>query len=189
MDRAVTAEAVAAAVSKHHGLLVVGTGTGVHEMADDDPTAGSQVDVVVVDGAEPKAVAARIADARARWEGASVVLLDGLDTVAELVEAVRAATGDLTVLTADAVARARAQLRSSTARSPVLAFRQLTPREREVLVLLSRGASPVQIAHDLHISVNTCRGYLRSMMTKLGAHSQREVVAMVAEYGLPADQE
>jgi DNA-binding NarL/FixJ family response regulator len=187
MDRAVTAAAVGDAISRHHGLLIVATGTDLDavlsgEGAVSDPVAP---DVVVLDRGVPQVLAASLADVRARWPDAAVVMLEGLDGVESLVETIRAATGDLTVLTAAAVARARDQLRSSVARSPVMGYPQLTPRERDVLALLSKGMSPSQIAVDLRISLNTCRGYLRTLMAKLGARSQREVVAFVAEHGLP----
>jgi DNA-binding CsgD family transcriptional regulator len=54
-----------------------------------------------------------------------------------------------------------------------------------VLELLSKGVAPAAIADQLGISVNTCRGYLRTLMAKMGARSQREVVAFVGLHGLP----
>lgn len=54
----------------------------------------------------------------------------------------------------------------------------LTPRERDVLFYLIRGAGRKEVAERLHLSANTVRTHLRSLMTKLGAHSALEVVAM-----------
>jgi DNA-binding NarL/FixJ family response regulator len=53
----------------------------------------------------------------------------------------------------------------------------LTPRERDVLFLLIRGVGRKEVADQLHVSANTVRTHLRSLMTKLGAHSTLEVVA------------
>lgn len=183
MDRSVAAQAVGEAISAHHGLLVEAATTDVVEV----PAAVVDPSVVVVDQHTPQASAAILAQIRDRWPDAAIVMLDAIDTVEALVEAIRAATGDLTVLTAGAVARARAQLRTSAVRPPVGVYGRLTPREREVLELLSTGASPAAIAEQLRISLNTCRGYLRTLMAKLGARSQREVVAFVSLHGLPDD--
>lgn len=54
----------------------------------------------------------------------------------------------------------------------------LTPREQDVLFHLIRGAGRREVADRLHLSTNTVRAHLRSLMTKLGAHSTVEVVAM-----------
>ncbi|MBI4933993.1 MAG: response regulator transcription factor [Actinobacteria bacterium] len=183
MDRAVTAQAVAEAISAHHGLLVEAAATSLDEVAESVESPS----VVVVDQHTPQSSAAMLSEVRNRWPEAAVVMLDGIATVEALVTAIRESTGDLTVLTASAVARARAQLRTSVVRPAVGVYARLTPREKEVLALLSAGASPASIAEQLKISVNTCRGYLRTLMAKLGARSQLEVVAFVNQHGLPDD--
>jgi ATP/maltotriose-dependent transcriptional regulator MalT len=53
----------------------------------------------------------------------------------------------------------------------------LSAREVEVLRLLSAGASNQAIAERLIISQNTVKTHVRSLMTKLGAHSRGEAVA------------
>ena len=53
---------------------------------------------------------------------------------------------------------------------------ELTPREREVLKLLSRGLAAKAIAHELTITENTARNHIQSVIGKLGAHSQLEAV-------------
>lgn len=58
-----------------------------------------------------------------------------------------------------------------------LAARFLTTRERDVLRLLAGGCSTLRIAEDLGISVATTRGYVQSMLVKLGVHSRVEAVA------------
>lgn len=60
----------------------------------------------------------------------------------------------------------------------------LTPRERQVLELLAGGADPFLIARRLGISVNTCRGHVKSLRLKLGAHTQLEAVVMASRRGL-----
>src|SRR6185437_5085111 len=54
----------------------------------------------------------------------------------------------------------------------------LTPRERDVLFHLVDGAGRKEVAERLHLSANTVRTYMNSLMTKLGVHSTLEVVAL-----------
>jgi DNA-binding NarL/FixJ family response regulator len=60
----------------------------------------------------------------------------------------------------------------------------LTSRERDVLRLLGRGADARTIARELGISVHTCRGYVKGVLAKLGAHSQLEAVLAAIRLGL-----
>ena len=60
----------------------------------------------------------------------------------------------------------------------------LSRREDDVLQLLAKGLTVRAIAEGLGISVNTCRGYVKSMMVKLGAHSQLEAVLLAGERSL-----
>ncbi|HVM53682.1 MAG TPA: response regulator transcription factor [Acidimicrobiales bacterium] len=61
---------------------------------------------------------------------------------------------------------------------------ELTDREREVLALLGAGLDPQTIARQLGIRIHTCRGYVRNVLMKLGAHSQLEAVAVARQAGL-----
>lgn len=60
----------------------------------------------------------------------------------------------------------------------------LTPREMHVLRLLAEGRVVTEIARELGISVNTCRGYVKTLLAKLGAHSQLEAVVLAGSHGL-----
>ena len=66
----------------------------------------------------------------------------------------------------------------------------LTPREQDVLDGLGRGLSPKLIARSLGITVQTCRGYLKTLMVKLGTGTQLETVVAAQRLRLlpqPAD--
>jgi DNA-binding NarL/FixJ family response regulator len=52
----------------------------------------------------------------------------------------------------------------------------LTQRELDVLRLMAKGQDVRTNAKTLGISQNTCRGYVKSILAKLGAHSQLEAV-------------
>jgi len=60
----------------------------------------------------------------------------------------------------------------------------LTRREREVLDLLGAGLDPQTIARALSLSVHTARGHVKSILSKLGAHSQLEAVVVAMKAGL-----
>jgi PAS domain S-box-containing protein len=55
---------------------------------------------------------------------------------------------------------------------------KLTPRQAEVLELLERGRSTVQIAGELNLSTETVRNHIRRVLRATGAHSRLEAVAI-----------
>jgi DNA-binding NarL/FixJ family response regulator len=63
---------------------------------------------------------------------------------------------------------------------------RFTARELDVLELMGEGLDPHAIAKRLSISLNTCRGYEKSIMAKLGAHTQLEAVVRASRRGLLA---
>lgn len=60
----------------------------------------------------------------------------------------------------------------------------LSPRERQVLDLLHDGLDVTGIARSLGIRASTCRSYVKSLLTKLDAHSQLEALAIARKMGL-----
>jgi len=61
---------------------------------------------------------------------------------------------------------------------------QLTRRELQVLRLLAAGLNNRQIGQRIGIRYSTVRGYVRTVIEKLGAHSELEAVARAHELGL-----
>jgi two-component system, NarL family, nitrate/nitrite response regulator NarL len=66
----------------------------------------------------------------------------------------------------------------------MLRIAALSPREREVLALLARGARTSDIAEALVISPETARTHIQNILTKLDVHSRLEAAAFVIENGL-----
>ena len=62
----------------------------------------------------------------------------------------------------------------------------LTPREREVLTLLARGANGREIAAELGISRNTVRTHVQSILSKLQVHSRLEAATFAVRRRLMA---
>jgi DNA-binding NarL/FixJ family response regulator len=60
----------------------------------------------------------------------------------------------------------------------------LTPRQLEVLKLLSEGKNAREIGSDLYLSQATVRNHIRALLVALGAHSQLEVLAKAREIGI-----
>ncbi len=60
----------------------------------------------------------------------------------------------------------------------------LTDRDREILAFLARGSSNKVIASELHLSVNTVRNYVQSVLVKLDAHSKLEAVSTAVREGV-----
>jgi DNA-binding NarL/FixJ family response regulator len=60
----------------------------------------------------------------------------------------------------------------------------LTPREREVAVLVGRGYSNRQIAEALVIAEKTAEVHARNIREKLGLESRAQIAAWAAQHGL-----
>ena len=61
--------------------------------------------------------------------------------------------------------------------------RLLSPREREILTLLSKGLSGEGAAKQLYLSSETVRTHVRNAMTKLGASTRVHAVALALKRG------
>ena len=59
------------------------------------------------------------------------------------------------------------------------AAKVLTKREREVVTLIAMGLETDRIAAELHVSPETARTHVRNAMSKLGAHTRAQLVAIV----------
>jgi NarL family two-component system response regulator LiaR len=60
----------------------------------------------------------------------------------------------------------------------------LTPREREILLLIAEGADNKTIADRLVVSPHTVRTHVQNVLAKLGAHSKLEALTIAARRGL-----
>src|SRR6266498_2261810 len=119
------------------------------------------VRVLVLTGEATAAVAARVVEAG----GAGLVLKSS--RLEDLVAA---------VLLAGVLDRLTGRVRSTGA--------SLTARERQTLLLLADGASTAEISDRLGVARNTARNHVQRVLTKLGARSKLEAVAIARRDGL-----
>src|SRR3954464_2388679 len=61
---------------------------------------------------------------------------------------------------------------------------QISEREREILCLVAMGATNQEIAHRLHISINTVKVHLRNIFEKIGVASRTEATVFAIRQGL-----
>jgi DNA-binding NarL/FixJ family response regulator len=100
--------------------------------------------------------------------------------VTEVVDAVLAAADGEALISPSQLARLLPRLSKTTQSVGA----DLTRRELQLLNHLARGQSNKAIAEELHLSVNTIRNYMQSVLIKLGAHSKLEAVSTAVREGL-----
>lgn len=99
----------------------------------------------------------------------------------DMLEVVRTARPGRLVLPPQLLRMLRPATSGPTEASPAA---DLTSRELEVLRHLGRGIDQQKIARQLGISLHTCRGHVKSVLSKLHAHSQLEAVVTANRAGL-----
>jgi DNA-binding NarL/FixJ family response regulator len=125
---------------------------------------------------------------RAVLEAGANGLLLADTTREELTAAVRAAACGQTMLAPAAVQRLIDWFRHGGGDRPEEVLRavvtELTPRERQVLVLLAAGKSPGEVATELAIGINTVRTHVYRLRCKLNARDRGQVVSFAYRAGL-----
>ncbi len=119
--------------------------------------------------------------------GAAAYLLQSA-SLAQLIEALRfLRDGQVhsSPRIAAAVVERIAALEKDRKVSPVpQAHEPLTARELEILALMARGLRNKEIAHSLHITVQTVKNHVHNVLEKLRVHRRRDAVRLAYELGL-----
>lgn len=99
-----------------------------------------------------------------------------------ILEAVRGvARGEEGWLSRPIMAKVMRRRYSGPASHPV---RQISPREKEVLQLLAKGANNEEIAQSLSISLGTVRNHVTNLIAKLEVRSRTEASAWAWQHGI-----
>jgi DNA-binding NarL/FixJ family response regulator len=143
------------------------------------------------DGGPPVLVLTTFDDDEVLWgavmAGAAGFLLK--DTPADdLIRAVRVVAGGGSWLDPRVTPRLLAAVRTSSPRQRAApaGFDRLSERELEVLTLIARGASNLEIAAQLYVSERTVKGHVGSIFAKLGARDRAAAIILAYEAGLIA---
>ena len=107
-----------------------------------------------------------------------------------LVDAVRTVHEGQSLLSPQVLARLVARMpRTASAGAPRRStwasdIEALTPRQREVLLLIARGLSNTEIEVELGITRATCRSHITALLARLGARDRAQLVIAAYESGL-----
>ena len=112
--------------------------------------------------------------------GASGYLLKSVGR-AELVSAIRGVLAGRPVLHAEAQ---RYLLMGLTQPEKADPFAALSPREREILAQLALGRNNREISRTLYLSVGTVKGYVSSVLAKLGVSDRTQAAVFAVRAGI-----
>jgi len=116
--------------------------------------------------------------------GAAGFLVKDTDA-AELIRAVRVVAGGGALLAPTVTRRLIAEFAARTREGRSLpGLDELTPREREVVVLIALGLSNEQIAQKIYVSPSTAKTHAARAMTKLQARDRAQLVVFAYQAGL-----
>jgi DNA-binding NarL/FixJ family response regulator len=105
-----------------------------------------------------------------------------------LLEAIRVVHGGEALLSPSITRRLIEDFaaRTDPLEPPPTLLEQLTPREREVLVLVARGLSNGEIAERLVVTEATVKSHVGSILTKLDLRDRVQAVVLAYEHGIVA---
>jgi DNA-binding NarL/FixJ family response regulator len=116
--------------------------------------------------------------------GAAGFLVKDTDA-AELIRAVRVVADGEALLSPTVTRRLISEFASRTQAARALpGLSELTPREREVVVLIASGLSNEEISSKIYISPSTTKTHAARAMTKLAARDRAQLVVFAYQAGL-----
>lgn len=204
-DHAIVRQGLRAMIDREPGLCVVGEASSAHEAPA--MIEHSRPRVVLVDlrlGPDGECdglslcriITQRYPDCRVlvltssadQWviresvkQGAKGFVVKDID-LTELLRAIRAVSRGESAFDSRSAGVLVNWMHGSQSQDP--AAGDITPREREILVLLAKGLSNVAIGQRLYISAATVKFHVGNLMRKLGARRRAEAVYAATKLGL-----
>jgi len=120
--------------------------------------------------------------------GARGYLLKNIDTDFLLDSIRRTAAGESVMSSQMASKLADAMRTTPKGNVAVPDANRLTPREREIIVMLARGASNKEIARTLDLAESTVKIHVQGILRKLNLASRVQAAVYAVEHGLVADK-
>jgi DNA-binding NarL/FixJ family response regulator len=104
----------------------------------------------------------------------------------DLIDAIRRLAGGYGLVDQSVTRRVISEFarRRPAPASHTAAAQQLTARETEIVVLLAKGLSNVEIANELYIETSTVKSHLGRAMTKIGVRDRLQTVVWAYQNGL-----
>lgn len=99
----------------------------------------------------------------------------------EIAEAIRKTYEGQTILEPEVTNKMMAKMRS---KSESLPHEELTPREREVLLLMAEGKSNQEIADELFIALKTVKVHVSNILSKLDVEDRTQAVIYAFKHSL-----
>jgi two-component system, NarL family, response regulator LiaR len=200
-DHSVVREGLRAFLQLQDGLEVVGEAADGEEAIE--AASRLEPDVILMDLVMPRlGGVAAMRRLREEAPGARVIVLTSFLDDDKLLPALRAGAASYLLKNAEPqdVARAvRAAHAGEALLDPVVAARlvetlaaedgqepldRLTPREREVLVLIGRGFSNKRIANELELSEKTVKTHVGHVLAKLGVTDRTQAAVVAVRAGI-----
>ena len=202
-DNRILCEALAVALeARGHQVLATATEStaGIAEVERHRPDV-CLLDLRFPDATDGLGVARVIRD---RFPDTAVLVLSGLSDPAVLAEAARLGVagvlrkdqnvdhiaGVLDVIASGGVVNGpvKAHTPQSHSRRRYHPVHDLTSREKEVLRRIVAGQGTAQMTREMSVAASTLRTYVKSMLTKLGAHTRLEAAILATREDLLGDQ-
>ncbi len=102
----------------------------------------------------------------------------------ELLRAIRAVERGEALLDSATTARLLSRVREVERKAEEDAFRGLSERELQVVVQVARGKTNAEIGKELHLSENTVRHYISTILEKLHLANRIELAAFAVQHGI-----